>query len=68
MTVTVNGSPCEVGDAPTLADLVETALGHRRAPGVAVAVNETVVRRSAWEEHRVRPGDRVEIVTAVQGG
>ena len=36
--------------------------------GIAVAVNDRVVRRSLWTEHKLLEGDRVEIVRAVQGG
>lgn len=51
-----------VGTAPdVLADL--------SAPvGVAAAVNDRVVPRSAWATTELHAGDRVEIVTAVQGG
>jgi sulfur carrier protein len=35
---------------------------------VAVAVNRCVVPRSAYESHRLAPGDRVEILEAVGGG
>ncbi len=44
-------------------------LGHDPSlPGVAVAVNDAVVRRSEWTAVTLRPGDRVEIVSAKQGG
>jgi thiamine biosynthesis protein ThiS len=33
-----------------------------------VAVNGEVVRRAAWAERRLRPGDRIDIVGAAQGG
>ncbi|WP_125773708.1 sulfur carrier protein ThiS [Antribacter gilvus] len=36
--------------------------------GVAVAVNDAVVPRGAWTSTVLSPGDRVELVTAVQGG
>jgi sulfur carrier protein len=37
-------------------------------PGIAVAVNGTVVPRAAWGEHRLVAGDEVEVVGAAQGG
>jgi sulfur carrier protein len=37
-------------------------------PGIAAAVNEAVVPRSRWAATLLRDGDRVEILTAVQGG
>lgn len=46
-----------------------TAAGDTAAPlGVAAAVNDRVVPRGAWATTVLRAGDRVEIVTAVQGG
>ena len=36
--------------------------------GVAVAVDGEVVPRSAWEQHRLTEGQRVEVVGAIQGG
>ncbi|TSB21702.1 sulfur carrier protein ThiS [Streptomyces benahoarensis] len=36
--------------------------------GVAAAVNETVVPRSQWPATPLGAGDRVEVLTAVQGG
>ncbi len=36
--------------------------------GIAIAVNDTVVSKSRWNEHELKDGDTVEIVKAVQGG
>ena len=36
--------------------------------GVAVALNAQVVPRGDWEDTRIEPGDRVEIVHIVRGG
>ncbi|MGW0700490.1 sulfur carrier protein ThiS [Streptomyces sp. NPDC002867] len=66
MNVSVNGETRELADRTTL-DIVVAAL--TAAPsGVAAAVNETVVPRSQWAGTRLGDGDRVEILTAVQGG
>ncbi|MDQ1011314.1 sulfur carrier protein ThiS [Streptomyces sp. PKU-EA00015] len=66
MNVSVNGETRELADRTTL-DTVVAAL--TAAPsGVAAAVNETVVPRSQWAGTRLGDGDRVEILTAVQGG
>jgi sulfur carrier protein len=35
---------------------------------VAAALNGEVVRRSAWETTALRDDDRLEVLTAVQGG
>ncbi|GAA3370415.1 sulfur carrier protein ThiS [Streptomyces sannanensis] len=66
MTVSVNGEAREVAAGTTLDTLVATLTA---APsGVAAAVNETVVPRSRWATTTLGDGDRVEVLTAVQGG
>lgn len=43
--------------------------GDQQIPGgIAVAVNDEVVRRPAWTATRLGAGDRVDVLTAVQGG
>ena len=66
MQITLNGNPESVEDGTTVAGLV-AGRGLPRA-GVAVAVNCEVVTAHRWEGTEVSPGDRVEIVTARQGG
>lgn len=64
--VSVNGEERELKAGTTVADLVqETATS---AEQVAVAVNGDVVRQAQWGEAALAEGDRVEIVTAIQGG
>jgi sulfur carrier protein len=64
--VSVNGESREIPDGTTL-DLVVATL--TAAPkGVAAAVNETVVPRGQWPATPLGDGDRVEVLTAVQGG
>jgi sulfur carrier protein len=65
--VSVNGEPRPLREE-TVADLL-AALGYAAGrPGIAVAVNGEVVRRGAWGARRLSPGDRIDIVGAVQGG
>lgn len=66
VTVRVNGDYRDVPDGSTLAQLVAD---FTSAPsGVAAAVNEAVVPRGEWPRLRLSDGDRVEVLTAVQGG
>jgi sulfur carrier protein len=66
MNIQVNGEPREI-EPGTALDTVVRAL--TRAPsGVAAALNETVVPRAQWPATSLREGDRVEVLTAVQGG
>lgn len=46
-----------------------TSAGSGAIPGgIAVAINDEVVRRTAWADTALVPGDRVDVLTAVQGG
>jgi sulfur carrier protein len=66
VTVVVNGAGRELGDRATVADAV--AAVTEQARGVAVAVNGEVVPRADWARTELRAGDRVEVLTAAQGG
>ncbi|MFD4263233.1 sulfur carrier protein ThiS [Streptomyces sp. NPDC058534] len=66
MNISVNGEPREVAPGTALEALVGTLTA---APsGVAAALNETVVPRARWSATALADGDRVEVLTAVQGG
>ena len=66
MEIFVNGERREVPDGTTAAALLEMlGLAGRR---LAIEVNREIVPRSRHAEHRLRPGDRVEIVHAIGGG
>jgi sulfur carrier protein len=66
MKLIVNGKACEAADGATLDALVRTVTAA--VSGVAVAVNDEVVRRGSWASTPLNDGDRVEVLTAVQGG
>ena len=66
MTVIVNGEPREIPDGATVASVV--AAVTKVTAGVAVALNDEVVRRAEWTATPVRDADRLEVLTAVQGG
>lgn len=68
MRVTVNGEPRELAGPTTVADLVADYTRGAPPRGVAVAVNADVVPRSGWAARALAAGDRVEVLTAVQGG
>ncbi|MFK0115902.1 sulfur carrier protein ThiS [Streptomyces sp. NPDC090994] len=66
MSISVNGEPRQVAPGTALDTLVRTLT---EAPsGVAAALNETVVPRARWSDTALSDGDRVEVLTAVQGG
>ncbi|PAZ09240.1 thiamine biosynthesis protein ThiS [Streptomyces sp. SA15] len=66
MNISVNGERREVAPGTALDALVKSLTA---APsGVAAALNETVVPRAQWPATALSEGDRVEVLTAVQGG
>ncbi|GAA1601096.1 sulfur carrier protein ThiS [Actinoplanes couchii] len=66
MKLTINGQDQDRAGGCSVATLVAEIIAARR--GVAVAVNGTVVPRSTWAEVDLADGDRVEVLTAAQGG
>ncbi|MFD3502149.1 sulfur carrier protein ThiS [Streptomyces sp. NPDC058676] len=66
MNISVNGERQQVAPGTALDALVRSLTA---APsGVAAALNETVVPRAQWSATSLSEGDRVEVLTAVQGG
>ena len=63
----MNGQDVPAG-AATIAELLAEQTVDVGRRGIAVALNGSVVPRSAWGETALRPGDSVEIVRAMQGG
>ncbi|GGZ49567.1 sulfur carrier protein ThiS [Streptomyces bluensis] len=64
--VFVNGERQRIAAGTALDTLVKSLTA---APsGVAAALNETVVPRAQWPSTPLSEGDRVEVLTAVQGG
>ncbi len=67
LTVTVGGQQRTVPPGTTLHDVVTDVAGAQPRH-LAVALNGEVVPRSAWPARTLADGDRVEVVTAIQGG
>jgi len=65
--ILLNGEPHQTA-ARTLDELVSELFTGSARNGIAVAVNDVVVRRSAWAEHALIAGARVELIRAVGGG
>ena len=63
----VNGEPHERAGA-TISELLSELGVEERARGVAVALDGEVIPRAEWGERRVNEGQRVEALSAMQGG
>ena len=66
MRLTINGRTESRSDTCSVATLVAELIAAQR--GVAVAVNGTVVPRSTWADVDLADGDKIEVLTAAQGG
>jgi sulfur carrier protein len=67
--VTVNGNPRTVPDGyPLLEVLRDLEIDPEDATGVAVAINESVIRRQDWPDVTLSEEDTVEVIQAQQGG
>ena len=67
MLVRLNGRTETVPDGWLLADVL-ARLGVDDPRGVAVALDGEVVPRGSWATTRLREGQAVEVLRAVQGG
>lgn len=66
MDILLNGQPRQIAEASTLLDLLNAeGLQQRR---LAIEVNLQIIPRHLHADHRLKPGDRVEIVQAMGGG
>lgn len=64
MNIKVNNEPRTVADNATVASLLEgSATG-----GVAIAVNDNIVRRPDWTTTVLHEGDEVVVIKAAYGG
>lgn len=66
MIVRINGSPEEVRDRITAAELVRERGLNPEA--VVIEVNRRIIEREIWEEAVLSVGDSVELVSFVGGG
>jgi sulfur carrier protein len=62
----VNGTPVDLAEGTTVADVVRLRCVSDR--GVAVALDRNVVPRSLWSSTVVTAGQHLEIVSAAAGG
>lgn len=64
--VIVNGEPQRVEEGKDLQCLIDEL--HIGDKVMAAAVNMEIVKKDRWSEHRLREGDRIELLHFVGGG
>ena len=65
MQITLNGEARQTA-ATTITELLRELKFEPKS--LAVAVNQSVVRRADFESRELNAGDHIEIIRAVQGG
>jgi len=69
ITVTVNGDERTVPDGYPLTDVLrDLEIDPEEQSGVAVAINESVIRQQDWDGVTLSEDDTVEVIQAQQGG
>jgi thiazole synthase len=68
MRIELNGSARELPEGATLAAALRGSGVREDARGVAVALDGEVVPRGEWEQTRLRDGQALEVLAAIQGG
>jgi sulfur carrier protein len=69
ISVTVNGEDRTVPDGYPLTDVLrDLEIDPDESSGVAVAINESVIRRQDWDGVTLSEEDTVEVIQAQQGG
>lgn len=65
--IMLNGQPFRVEAGMTLGELAAIR-GWDKSGGVAISINDIVMRRYNWNRRILVRGDRVLVLTAAQGG
>jgi thiamine biosynthesis protein ThiS len=69
ISVTVNGEDRTVPDGYPLTEVLrDLEVDPEESSGVAVAINESVIRRQDWDGVTLSEDDTVEVIQAQQGG
>jgi sulfur carrier protein len=69
ISITVNGEERNVSPRYPLIDLLQDLdIDPTETSGIAVAINESVIRRTDWDDATLADDDTVEVITAQQGG
>ena len=66
MHIQFNDEPLQCPDNLTLENVLEQLRLMR--PGIALAVNQTIVPREQWETHLLNDGDQILLFQAIAGG
>lgn len=66
MKITLNYRPLTLTQPVTLDALLREH--HHLGPGIALAVNQTIISRCQWTQYLVQDGDDIILFQAIAGG
>ncbi len=66
MKIIMNDTPIEISGSSLVLALSSSGINDLK--GLAVAVNDTVIPRTAWENFALKENDTITIIRATQGG
>ena len=67
MTISVNSQPQELPDNSTVSAALQV-IGITAFNGIALAINNQILKKEEWSSHELRPEDAVVLIRASQGG
>ena len=67
ISIEVNDNEVKASAGLNINQLCDHLSIHQRQ-GIALAINNEVIPKSNWENHTVKEGDKIIIITASQGG
>ena len=66
MNIILNNQSDEVHDGITIRELLDQKKIHTKY--IAVEINQKIIPRSKYNQHELKEGDKIEIITAIGGG
>ena len=66
MKIIINGQTKEFSENTTLSELLKEMLLEGKV--MAAAVNMEIVKQDNWSQHRLKDGDKLELLDFVGGG
>lgn len=67
MEVTINNQNYQLNESCSIEQMLAAVISTE-PNGLAIAVNQTIISKSAWDTHLLNPGDQVILIKATQGG
>ncbi|MCX2494334.1 sulfur carrier protein ThiS [Pedobacter sp. PF22-3] len=67
MEVTINNQNYQLNESCSIEQMLAAVISAE-TNGLAIAVNQTIISKSAWDTYVLSPGDQVILIKATQGG